>query len=75
MATDLIDKMQEENIPSWIGRESSARNVCGLAYLSTSSSVIDDIIDTDGATQSNSWSRYGKSSLGIHEAADINLGS
>jgi hypothetical protein len=75
MATDLIDKLQEENTPSWIGRESSARNVCGLAYLSMFSSISPDTIDANEAVLSNSWSRYGKPSLGIHDAADINPGS
>ncbi|KAF6747126.1 cytochrome P450 98A3 [Ephemerocybe angulata] len=40
MATDLIDKLQEESTPSWIGKESVARNVCGLAYLTGADTTV-----------------------------------
>ena len=36
MAGDLVDKLQDEKPPAWIGSESVAKNVCNLAYLSTS---------------------------------------
>ncbi|KAJ2918994.1 hypothetical protein MD484_g1408, partial [Candolleomyces efflorescens] len=42
MATDLIDKLLDDNTPSWIGSELVARNVCGLAYLSLSRASAED---------------------------------
>ena len=36
MAADLVDKLQDEKPPSWIGSEFVAKNVCNIAYLSTS---------------------------------------
>ena len=36
MAGDLVDKLQDEKPPSWIGSEFVAKNVCNIAYLSTS---------------------------------------
>ncbi|KAJ2919015.1 hypothetical protein MD484_g1443, partial [Candolleomyces efflorescens] len=40
MATDLIDKLQDDNTPGWIGSELVARNVCGLAYLTGADTTV-----------------------------------
>ncbi|KAF5336587.1 hypothetical protein D9611_006633 [Ephemerocybe angulata] len=40
MAGDLIEKLQGDSVPSWIGQESVARNVCSLAYTTGADTTV-----------------------------------
>ncbi|KAJ2934354.1 hypothetical protein H1R20_g2712, partial [Candolleomyces eurysporus] len=40
MAADLVDKLQDEKPPSWIGSEFVAKNVCNIAYLTGADTTV-----------------------------------
>ncbi|KAJ2914174.1 hypothetical protein MD484_g6242, partial [Candolleomyces efflorescens] len=40
MAADLVDKLQDEKPPAWIGSEDVAKNVCNLAYLTGADTTV-----------------------------------